>query len=99
MLEPLKITCPECKCILIIERREGKILEVRRPILEDSSGDRFQDAFDKVKRQKGEVEAKFAKAQEREKGKKEKLEKIFKESLKRAEEEGSVEKPIRDTDL
>ena len=99
MLEPLKITCPECKCILVIERRQGKILEVRRPLLEDSSGDRFQDAFEKVKRQKEEVEAKFAKAQKKEKEKKEKLEKIFKESLKRAEEEGPAEKPIRDTDL
>lgn len=95
----LKVTCPECKNILVINRRDGKVVEVRKPILEESTGDRFQDAMLKVKRSSTELEKKIESAQERERSKMDRLNQLFKEGLDQARKEGPVEKPKRDMDL
>ncbi len=55
----LKIECPTCKTILIVERSNGKVIEVRKPLVENPSGDRFNDAFEKLKNSKKEIEDKF----------------------------------------
>lgn len=95
----LEITCPECKTILIVNKRTGKVVEVRKPILEDSTGDRFEDAFQKVKRSKSDLEKKFAEARERERTKMDRLDALFKEGLEQAKKEGPITKPKRDFDL
>ena len=95
----LKITCPCCDTILIVDRIKGKIVETRKPIVEDSSGDRFEDAFEKVRHAKAAAEAKFTAAQRKERERKAKLESMFNDGLKRAKAEGEITKPIRDIDL
>ena len=99
MDEFIQITCPCCKTILIIERRMGKIVEERRPILEQSTGDRYQDALKKVKERTSLAEEKFRKAKEAEKAKKEKLEKLFQEKLKDAKDSGEEIRPFNPYDL
>lgn len=89
----LQITCPECKTILIVERRTGKIVEVRRPILDQSTGDRFEDAVKKVRERTSVAEEKFRKALENEKTKKSKLDQLFQEKLKKVEESGEEVRP------
>ncbi len=95
----LEVTCPGCKTILIVNRRSGKVVEVRKPILEDSSGDRFEDAYRKVKGSKDEIEKKVEAARERERSKMDRLNQLFKEGLEQAEKEGPIQKPKRDFEL
>jgi len=40
-----KITCPCCDTILVINKVTGEILEHRKPLVENPSGDRFADAL------------------------------------------------------
>lgn len=99
MSDELKITCPCCQTILIVDRK-GKILEERKPILEESTGDRFEDAFQKVRGSKEAAEAKFKEAQRKEAERMARLESMFSDGMKRAQESGEpVEKPHRDMDL
>lgn len=95
----LEITCPGCQSVLIVRRRDGKVVETRKPIVEDSSGDRFEDAFQKVKRSKHEIQKKYEEARQREQGKMDRLNSLFKENLDRAREEGPAERPEREMDL
>ena len=99
MEETLKVTCPVCKSVLIIERKTGNILEVRKPILEDSSGDRFKDAFEKVRQSQAIAEEKFRTAQKKEKEKFKKLDELFNEKLKEVKEKGDTGPPDRPFDL
>ncbi|GAB4318035.1 MAG: hypothetical protein Kow0059_11290 [Candidatus Sumerlaeia bacterium] len=98
MIETIKVTCPDCGVELVVNKKTGKVLEVRRPLIEDSTGDRFQDAVIKMRRADEEMERKFQEARRREAEKMKKLDQIFKESLKDAEKE-DLEKPLRDIDL
>jgi len=95
----LEIKCPECEIILIIDKRRGEIVETRKPIISDSTGDRFDDAFKKVKQSRGIVEQKVQNAREREQQKFDRLDAIFKESLEKAGKDGPIEKPDREMDL
>lgn len=98
--EFFEIACPECKTILIVRRKDGKVMEVRKPILEDSTGDRFEDAMRKVKGSKSEIEKKVEAAREREKSKMDRLNQLFKEGLEQAQKDGPiVKKPGREMDL
>jgi len=100
MIETLSITCPGCHTIIIIEKKTGKVIEVREPILEKSTGDRFQDAFQKVKESAERAEAKFKDADEKRKERLKNLDQIFKESIKKVQEEGEItEKPKSPYDL
>lgn len=92
MDEFLKVSCPDCKTVLIVRRKDGEVVEVRRPILEDSSGNRFQDAELKVKREKETIARKFEEARKRELNKFERLNALFDENMKRVREEGPVKK-------
>lgn len=97
--EFFEITCPDCKNILIVRRRDGKLMETRKPILEDSTGDRFEDAMLKVRRSKDELEKKVEEAREKEKSKMDRLNALFKEGMERSQKEGPVTKPKREVDL
>jgi uncharacterized Zn finger protein (UPF0148 family) len=95
----LEVACPECKTILIVRKRDGKIVEVRKPILENSTGSRFDDAELKVKGEKDRIAKKFEEAREREKNKMDRLNALFSEGMKRAKEEGPITKPPSPLDL
>lgn len=100
MLETINITCPECNTVLIIDKKTGKIIEKRKPILEESTGDRFQDAFKKVKESADRAEAKFKAAEEKRKDRLKNLDQIFKDSMKKVQEKGGAsEKPLSPFDL
>lgn len=95
----LEVACPDCKTIIIVRKRDGKVMEVRKPIIEDSSGDRFEDARKKAAGSKDAAMKKFEEAQSREKNKMERLNAIFKEGLDRAKEEGPITKRDNPMDL
>ena len=99
MSDFLEVACPECKTILIVNRRDGKIVEVRKPLIEDSTGDRFEDATRKVKREKETIARKFEEAKKRESEKMDRLNAIFEEGLKKARKEGPIEKPFNPMEL
>ena len=97
--EPFKVTCPDCKTILIIDAKSGEIIEKRRPIIEDSTGDRLKDAFLKAKKREEEADVLFQKAKEKDRERKAKIDNIFKESVEKAREEDDGSKPTREMDL
>lgn len=99
MSEFFEVPCPECKTIMIVRRRDGKVVEVRKPILEESTGDRFEDATQKVRGEKDRIAKKFEEAKEREKNKMERLNALFEDGLKKAKEEGPVTRPQSPLDL
>lgn len=98
MEENIKVKCPGCENILIVRRRDGKLLEVRKPIVEESTGDRFEDAFIKVRGSGEAVRAKVAEAKKREAEKLKGADDFFKQALERAKEAGG-EKPFNPMDM
>ncbi len=99
MSETMKVNCPICKSVLVVEKKTGKVVETRKPILEESTGDRFEDAFLKVKKSSAIAEEKFRAAREKEKHKREKLDALFSERLKEVKEKGETGPPQRPFDL
>lgn len=95
----LSIKCPKCHDILIVDRITGEILEVRTPLVEESTGDRFADALKKIKSSAQETEEKFQKSKAAEKNKKRDLDALFEKSLKQAKKDDPTAKPIRGIDL
>lgn len=85
MDEFLKIKCPNCEAILVINLHTRQIVEVRKPLIEKSTGDRFKDAFEKYHQDKEEAEKKFEKTIESMKNKKKKLDELLKNRLKEIE--------------
>lgn len=92
-MKHIKITCPCCNAILIFDRIEEKVVEVRKPILEQSTGDRFRDAFIKSKQQKAEIERKFKDSEEAHQKRSKSLQEIFNKSLKKVKKSGDKSKP------
>jgi hypothetical protein len=68
-------------------------LEERRPLVENPSGDRYEDALRKVKGRVGEAEEKFRRFQEEQANKKERLEALFREALDKAKTSGDEPPP------
>ena len=100
MDENIKITCPCCDSTLIIRRRDGKLLEVREPLLEESSGDRFEDAFKRVKRRGEVIDGKVADAKRKEEERLKNADNFFKNALDRARNsDDEDEKPFNPLDL
>ncbi len=91
-----EVPCPECKTVMIVRRKDGKVVEVRKPILDDadSTGNRFADAEKKVRGEKDAITKKFEEAKERERTKMDRLNALFKENLERAKQEGPITKPV-----
>ena len=88
MLDGFEVKCPCCNTILIVDKRNGKILDERRPILEQSTGDRYQDALKKVRERGSVAEEKFQKFKSERGEKMAKLDALFKDSVKKVEESG-----------
>ncbi len=98
MVETFEITCPGCKDILIVDRKTGKVLEVRKPLLDESSGDRFEDARQRVLSSKERAEEKFEKAKQKEKEKFAKLDALFNEKKEELKDK-PIERPDRPWDM
>ncbi|HJN02569.1 MAG: hypothetical protein QF907_04585 [Nitrospinota bacterium] len=93
-MQYFEIKCPCCNTILVIDRIDGKVIEERRPILEQSSGDRFKDALIKSKQQKVTIEKKFKESEKAHKKRSESLQNIFNDSLKKVNESNDKSKPL-----
>lgn len=94
-----EIKCPCCDTILVIDRTDGKVIEERKPIIEQSTGDRFKDALIKSRQQKATVEKKFKESEEAYKKRSESLQNIFNKSLKKVKENGDKSKPLTPFDF
>ena len=79
-----------------VRQRDGKALEVRKPLLEESTGGRFKDAFLKVKKRPKEVDEKITAARQKEKEGLRGADDFLKQALARAKE--SDEKPVNPLD-
>lgn len=88
MSDTWQIPCPCCDTILIVERKSGKILEERKPILEQSSGDRYEDALKKVRQRPGQAEEKYSRFQSEQDAKKARLNALFDDRLKEINDSG-----------
>lgn len=98
MEENIKVKCPCCESILVVRRRDGKLLETREPLLEKSTGDRFEDAFIKVKGRKQDVARKVAEAKRKEEEHLNNADDFFKQALERAKETED-DKPLNPMDF
>lgn len=94
----LQITCPKCQAVLIVDRVTGAVLEVREPLVAESSGDRFQDALKKVQVDRDQAEAKFRQAQSEEKTKAQALDQLFQKALEQAKKDDPAKPPTKDID-
>ncbi len=95
-----EVKCPCCETILIVNRATGEIVDVRKPLVEDSSGDRFTDALRAEKEHAKKIENLFDDTLADIERKKEERQKLFQENLKKTREEGIGDyNPIRDIDL
>jgi hypothetical protein len=94
-----EVKCPCCNTILIVDRRTGKILDERRPILEQSTGDRYEDALKKVKERGSIAEEKFKKFQKDRGSKMDRLNSLFKDTVNKVEESGEEIRPHNPFDM
>ena len=94
-----QIKCPCCSTILVVERRTGKVVDERRPILDQSTGDRYQDALKKVRERGSVAEEKFRKFQSERSTKFDKLNALFKDTVKKVQESGEEIKPHNPLDM
>lgn len=86
--DTIQVNCPCCSTILIVEKKSGKLLEERRPILEQSTGDRYEDALQKVRERPGQAAEKFDRFQAEQDARKARLNALFDERLKEQSESG-----------
>lgn len=91
-MDVLEVTCPDCHNVLVVDRRTGKVLEVRRPISPEGTGDRFEDARAKVLGTKARAESRFEEAKEKNKRRLEELDRLFKDRREELKDK-PVEKP------
>lgn len=91
-METLTVKCPDCKNTLIVDRKTGQVVEVRKPILDESTGDRFEDARQKVLGTKERAEKLFEEARQKEKDKMARLDALFKEK-KEEYKDKPIERP------
>lgn len=92
MEKELRVTCPCCDTILLVDRLTGEVLHTRKPLVEKSSGDRFADALLKTRKDKEKVESAFNDLKARQEHKKKAAEEIFEASLNDAAKD-TDEKP------
>jgi len=99
-IRTVNVTCPECNTILVINRDTGEIFEVRKPLVDDPSGDRFADALRAHKEHSEKLGSIFEDSIAGVSRQEEERRKLFKESLEKAKEEGGEDyREIRDIDL
>lgn len=97
--DTLEITCPCCKAILVIGIESGEVVEHRKLTDEAAAARRVEEAIDRAKHSSELAEKKFAKAQEREKSKMDRISKLFEETMKKKIEEGDTGRPASPFDM
>lgn len=91
--DTIQVNCPCCNTILIVERKSGNVLEERKSILQESTGDRYEDALLKVKQRPGQAAEKFNRFQAEQDARKARLNALFDDRIKEHAESGEeVEK-------
>jgi len=95
----LRITCPCCKHIVVLDRNTGEVLSTHEPAVKPSSGDPFEDALTKVRDETSGADEKFEKTKQTALRSREELDGKFDEALQRAREDPDPTPPIRDIDL
>jgi len=99
MEKDIKLACPCCGAILFVDRISGQITETRKPLVENSTGDRLEDAFLKVKQDKDSRNNIFDNMKQIQEQKKKLAEELFKASLEDAKKtEGEKPRSIFDAD-
>ena len=93
------VTCPFCKGMMEINTENGKIIRRFAPKEKSESGDALTDALKDVREGESRREKMFRAAKEEEKGKLDRIEKIFLKKKKEVEESGDISKPLRPIDL
>jgi hypothetical protein len=88
----LKIKCPCCESLLFVDRVSGKIIETRKPLVEHSTGNRLDDAFQKNREDKESRSSIFDDMADNLAKKKKLSEELFKSSLEDAKKDKN-EKP------
>jgi len=96
MMKEVRVKCPECKKVYIVDVRTGQIIREHRKV--EESEDLFKGALEKVKGQKEGAEDRFSQAMKSEEGRQSRLEEAFDEAKKRARDNPD-EKPINPMDL
>lgn len=86
----LKIKCPCCDSLIFVDRISGRIIETRKPLVEESSGNRLVDAFEKNKLDKEKRSAVFDDMADNLRKKKKLSEELFKSSLEDAKKDKNV---------
>jgi hypothetical protein len=93
MADTINVTCPCCSSVLVVEKKTGTVLEERKPLIEESTGDRYEDALKKVRSRPGQAAEKFDRFQSEQDAKKARLNALFDERLKEISDSGEdVEK-------
>ena len=96
----MRVTCPHCKHILVLDRNTGEILSTHEPAHKEDTGDPFEDALKKVKRQKDTADERFEASKEAALFKDPDAERKFDEALDEARKDPDAgRKPLRDIDL
>jgi len=100
IVRTLNVTCPDCKVTLVVNRDTGAVLEVRKPLVDDPSGNKLADALRAHEGHRAKVRGLFSESladvSKREQERKE----VFEQSLKKARESDvDEEQPLRDIDL
>ena len=98
-LRTLSITCPSCKTILIVNKDTGAVIEERKPLVENSSGDRFSDALQAQREHGKKMSAMFTESLSSYSRKEAERRELFEEALKKAKESGDETPEVRDIDL
>lgn len=93
-METLEVKCPGCSTILIVDKKTGQVIEQRKALIKDSTGDRFEDARLKVERSAADREAKAEAAKKAQNEKLSRLDALFQSKKKEIEESGQpIERP------
>jgi len=95
----LRITCPCCKHIVVLDRNTGEILSTHEPATKPTTGDPFEDALHKVRDEKDGVDDKFEKSRQSALKSNEEVDGKFDEALQKAREDPDQGPIIRDIDL
>ena len=98
MLRTLNITCPCCDTILVVNKDTGEVLEERKPLVKNSSGDRFKDALQAEKDHSEKLSSLFSESISNVSKKDKERQQLFEDSLNKARTE-KIEKPLKDIDL
>jgi hypothetical protein len=89
----LRVQCTCCEAVLTVDRRSGEVVFTEKPKKQLVS---FEDALNKVHKEKETAEDRFREAFQREEGRMKLVDQKFEEAMKHADE---LEEPIRPMDL